>query len=46
VRRRLNLGARGRDGERHHVRAAQPRGPARQQMALPLGRAEPEGGAR
>jgi hypothetical protein len=46
VRRRLNLGARGRDGERHHVRAAQPRGPGRQQMALPLGRAESEGGAR
>lgn len=45
VRRRLNLGARGRDGERHHVRAAQPRGPGRQQIPLPLGRAEPEGGA-
>jgi hypothetical protein len=46
VRRRLKLGVRGRDGERHHVRVAQPRGSGRQQMALPLGRAEPEGGAR
>jgi transposase len=40
VRRRLPLGARGRDGERRHVRAAQPRGPRPGQLSLPLGRAE------
>jgi transposase len=45
VRRCLLSSARGRDGERHHVRAAQPRGPERDQLTLALGRAERDGGA-
>jgi hypothetical protein len=45
VRRCLLSSARGRDGERHHVRAAQSRGPERDQLALALGRAERDGGA-
>ena len=45
VRRCLLSSVRGRDGERHHVRAAQPRGLERDQLALALGRAERDGGA-
>jgi hypothetical protein len=44
VRRQIPLSARGRDGERHHVGAAQPRGHKRQRSARPLGRAESKRG--
>jgi hypothetical protein len=40
VRRRLPTGAGGRDGGRHRGRSAQPRGPGRKQLELPLCRAE------
>ena len=45
VRRRLPTGARGREGARPRVRAAQPRGRDGSQLALPLGRAESKRGA-
>ncbi len=46
VRRRLpGIGARGPEDGRPQARAAQPRGPGRRQLSLPLGRAEPKRGA-
>jgi hypothetical protein len=42
---RRALGARGRQGERPAVRAAQPRGQERVLSARARGRAEPRGGA-